>query len=53
MSGNGCGEIFCVRFPMICAAIIKAHGSEIHARNLESGGAEFTFALEMEEDYEQ
>jgi len=37
----------------VCAAIIKAHGSEIHARNLERGGAEFTFALEMEEDYEQ
>ena len=29
----------------VCAAIAKAHGSEIHARNLESGGAEFYFTL--------
>ena len=36
----------------VCAAIIKAHGSEITARNLPEGGAEFTFSLEMEEIYE-
>lgn len=32
----------------VCAAIIKAHGSEIHAENNESGGASFSFALELE-----
>ena len=37
----------------VCASIIKAHGSEICARNPEDGGAEFTFKLEMEEDCEQ
>ncbi len=31
-----------------CAAIIKAHGSEITAANLPGGGAEFTFSLNME-----
>ena len=36
----------------VCATIIKAHGSDICAKNLECGGAEFTFSLEMEEDYE-
>lgn len=39
----------------VCSAIVKAHGSEIFAKNLQSGGAEFRFALEMEEmnEYEQ
>ena len=32
----------------VCAAIIKAHGSEIHAKNNTSGGASFSFALELE-----
>ena len=32
----------------VCAAIIKAHGSEIHATNLASGGASFSFSLELE-----
>ena len=36
----------------VCAAIIKAHGSEIRARNLPGGGAEFSFSLDMEESYE-
>lgn len=36
----------------VCATIIKAHGSEICARNPADGGAEFTFTLEMEEDCE-
>ena len=30
----------------VCAAIIKAHGSEIFVENRESGGAVFRFALE-------
>ena len=33
----------------VCSAIITAHGSEITARNKPEGGAEFSFALEMEE----
>ncbi len=33
----------------VCATIIKAHGSEITARNLPEGGAEFTFTLETED----
>jgi len=33
----------------VCSAIIKAHGSEIKAANRPGGGAEFRFALEMEE----
>lgn len=37
----------------VCATIIKAHGSEIFAKNLEEGGAMFYFYLEMEEDSEQ
>ncbi len=37
----------------VCAAIIKAHGSEIFARNKKEGGAEFTFSLEMEASDEQ
>lgn len=36
----------------VCATIIKAHGSEIYARNLEPRGAQFSFALEME-DYDE
>lgn len=36
----------------VCATIIKAHGSEICAANLKSGGAEFSFCLEMEESSE-
>ena len=33
----------------VCATIIKAHGGRIHARNRDTGGAEFTFTLDMEE----
>ena len=33
----------------VCSAIIKAHGSEIRARNLPGGGAEFSFSLNMED----
>ena len=33
----------------VCSAIVKAHGSEITARNKTEGGAEFSFALELEE----
>jgi len=36
----------------VCATIIKAHGSEIRAKNRETGGAEFSFRLEMEETSE-
>ena len=36
----------------VCSAIIKAHGSEITAKNRPEGGAEFTFALEMEDSDE-
>jgi len=32
----------------VCAAIIKAHGSEIYATNNPNGGASFSFALELE-----
>ena len=32
----------------VCAAIIKAHGSEIHAKNNTSAGASFSFTLELE-----
>lgn len=35
-----------------CAAIIKAHGSEINAKNRAEGGACFHFALELEDDDE-
>ena len=33
----------------VCAAIIKAHGSEMFAENLPDGGAAFYFDLEMED----
>lgn len=33
----------------VCRTIIKAHGSELKAGNRSSGGAVFSFALEMEE----
>jgi two-component system sensor histidine kinase KdpD len=33
----------------VCSAIVKAHGSEITARNKHEGGAEFSFSLELEE----
>ena len=33
----------------VCSAVIKAHGSEIIAENRPQGGAQFRFALEMEE----
>lgn len=33
----------------VCKTIIKAHGSELKARNRPGGGASFHFALEMEE----
>lgn len=36
----------------VCAAIIKAHGSEIRAENLSSGGAAFIFSLIMEDENE-
>lgn len=34
----------------VCNAIVKAHGSEMIARNRPEGGALFTFALEMMEE---
>lgn len=34
----------------VCAAIIKAHGSELSAENRQSGGVVFRFALEREEE---
>lgn len=37
----------------VCAAIIKAHGSEIFAENRPEGGARFTFSLERENSDEQ
>lgn len=36
----------------VCATIIKAHGSEITARNLPDGGAAFYFSLETEDHSE-
>ena len=33
----------------VCATIIKAHGGRIYARNRDTGGAEFTFILDLEE----
>ena len=37
----------------VCAAIIKAHDGEIHAKNNPEGGASVTFWLELEEEHEQ
>ncbi len=37
----------------VCAAIVRAHGSELFAKNNPEGGASFTFCLEMEDTYEQ
>lgn len=37
----------------VCYTIIRAHGSEIFAKNNPEGGASFYFSLEMETDYEQ
>ena len=37
----------------VCAAIIKAHGSEITGNNRPEGGAIFSFSLEMEDSDEQ
>ncbi len=37
----------------VCAAIIKAHGGEIYARNLTPKGAEFIFSLKTEDPYEE
>lgn len=36
----------------VCAAIVRAHGGEITAKNLAQGGAAISFALEMEENDE-
>ena len=36
----------------VCAAIVKAHGGEIEAKNNPEGGASFTFWLELEESHE-
>ena len=33
----------------VCSTIIKAHGSRVHARNLPTGGAEFSFTLDLED----
>lgn len=35
----------------VCATIVRAHGSEIHAENAKTGGAVFRFALNLE-DYD-
>ena len=35
----------------VCAAIVRAHGGAISARNREKGGAEFSFTLKLEESY--
>lgn len=37
----------------VCAAIIKAHGGQIYAKNLKPSGAEFSFVLNREADDEQ
>ena len=34
----------------VCATIIKAHGGEISAENMRSGGAAFRFTLDLEEE---
>ena len=36
----------------VCAAIVRAHGGEIRASNRETGGAQFFFALDLEESHE-
>lgn len=36
----------------VCAAIVRAHGGEIHGENLPGGGAAFTFSLEKEDSVE-
>ena len=33
----------------VCSTIVKAHGSEMKAKNRKEGGAEFRFALDMED----
>jgi len=33
----------------VCSTIVKAHGSEMKAKNRHEGGAEFRFALDMED----
>ena len=35
----------------VCRTIIKAHGSDIQAKNRPEGGAVFSFTLELEESY--
>jgi len=37
----------------VCATIIRAHGGEISAENLKSGGALFRFTLDAEEEYDE
>ena len=37
----------------VCATIIKAHGGDISAENLKSGGALFRFTLDVEEEYDE
>ena len=34
----------------VCRTIIKAHGSDIQAKNRSGGGAQFSFSLEMEDN---
>ena len=36
----------------VCSTIIKAHGSEIYAKNRDTGGAVFGFSLELEDENE-
>ncbi len=37
----------------VCATIIKAHGGDITAQNLKEGGAMFSFALDIEENFDE
>lgn len=37
----------------VCATIIKAHGGEISAENINGGGALFRFSLDIEEDCDE